>query len=123
MTENNGLSLFSDSLSLDGYRKHYNRKSLEFLPFDLITPNVYERPEDATEDQFFIGGYNWDGSLIYMDKRTFQIYRCNRESVEPLNTWKNLDAFLLKEVKRLSTLFDEKGMEKDGNTPTIPEGK
>lgn len=119
-TEANGLSLFSSSLELYGYRRHYNRKSMEFLPFDLITPNVHERPEDATEGQFFIGGYNWDGSLVYMDTKTYKIYRCDRESIMPLNTWKDLDDFLLKEVKRLSTLFDEKGKEKDSNTPTIP---
>src|SRR5688572_22835407 len=116
--ENNGLSLFSGSLSLDGYRKHYNRKSFDFLPFDLITPNVHERPNDATENQFFIGGYNWDGSLVYVDKKTYGIHRCSRERIEPLNTWKSLDDFLSKEVKRLSMLFDENGVEKDSDTPT-----
>jgi hypothetical protein len=120
VTEANGLSLFSSSLELYGYRRHYNRKSMEFLPFDLITPNLYERPGDASDYQFFIGSYNWDGSLVYMDKKTFKIHRCDRESVKPLNTWKALGDFLLKEVKRLSTLFDQKGMEKNSNTPTIP---
>ena len=39
VTEANGLSLFSSSLELYGYRRHYNRKSMEFLPFDLIGQN------------------------------------------------------------------------------------
>lgn len=118
--EHNGLSIFSNSLNLYGFRKHYNRKSLDFLPFDLATPNTYEKPKDAAINHFIIGGYKWDGTLVYMDSKTSKIYRCVRESIIPLNSWPSLDVFLRKEITRISKLFDNSGRQKNDDVSTAP---
>ncbi|SKC85189.1 SMI1/KNR4 family protein [Ohtaekwangia koreensis] len=119
-TEHNGLSLFSSSIELFGYRKNYNRKSLQFLPFDIVTTNTFERPSDAGGDKFFIGSYNWDGSLIYVNTSSSKIFRCERDDSKPLNSWKDLDDFLAKEISRLSKLYDQLGREIDADQPKIP---
>jgi hypothetical protein len=119
-TEHNGLSLFSSSIELFGYRENYNRKSLQFLPFDIVTINTFERPLNAGEDEFFIGSYNWDGSLIYVNTSSSKIFRCERDDSTPLNSWENLDDFLLKEISRLSKLYDQLGREIDADQPKIP---
>lgn len=52
---------------LYGYRLNYIRDvNAAWQPYSLIEPNKFERPRNSTEDMFFIGGYDWDGSLLYM---------------------------------------------------------
>jgi len=117
----NGISIFSTSLSIYGHRDNYERNlGSVWQPFDIITPNKYERPKDATKDFFFIGGYDWDGSMLYIDLRTSKVYRCSNETSTPLNEWENLGKMLVEEVDRLIELFDSKGIEIDGNKPTTP---
>jgi hypothetical protein len=116
----NGLILFSGSLSLDGYKKSYDRTSNHLTPFDLLTVNVYERPEDALDSHFFIGGYDWDGSLLYVEEKSKEIFRCTRDSVQPLNDWLNLDTLLEQEVARLNQLFKQ-GKKKVEDQPTTPQ--
>lgn len=117
---NNGMSLFSDSLNLYGYRKSFNRTSNLFSPFDLVSPNKEERPKDAKSNHFFFGGYNWDGSLLYLDSLSLNVNRCDVDTVKSLNAWENFDAFILSEIKRLRGLFDECGKILDIDNPTIP---
>lgn len=119
LKEYNGLIVFGQSLYLNGYRKNYDRTSKNIYPFDLLTVNKFERPSDAEETDFFIGGYDWDGSLLYMKGEGSKIFRCSRENVEPLNSWTDLDSMLSKEIRRLSGFFKD-GKKKKEDQPTTP---
>lgn len=119
--EANGLDLFSSSLSIDGLRKNYKRTIDEvWQPYDIRTPNVEERPPDSTLEMVFIGGYNWDGSLLYINNKTERIFRCSASSAQPLNEWKNIWTMMIAEINRLRKHFDNNGNEINSNTPTIP---
>jgi hypothetical protein len=118
----NGLSLFLDTLSLYGLRKKIGRDvENAWQPYSIITPNTIERIGDAKSNHFFIGGYNWDGSLLYIDTKTEKVHRCSNESVSPLNTWDNFEEMITSEVSRIILLFDEDGVEKDSDFPTVPD--
>ena len=117
----NGLSIFSDTLSLFGFRKKIGR-SIEdaWQPYSIFTPNIDERLQDALPNHIFIGSYNWDGSLIYIDTTTNKVYRSSNESITPLNTWDNFETMLLAETKRIALFFNEYGIQKDEEESTIP---
>jgi hypothetical protein len=106
----NGLYLFSGSLSLDGLRSSPDRTSGIRQPFPLDIPNVDERPADAPDSAFFLGGYKKDGSLAYLDADTGAVYRCGRGSARPLNRWESFDEFLAAEFARLSTIYGQDGV-------------
>ena len=118
----NGLNLFSGSLSFYGLRVlNYREGDKAIQPFNIVTPNTLERPKDAKSTYLFIGGYNWDGSKLYLDNETLKVYRCDRYSAEDIkNEWRNFEETLKSEVSRLSALFDEKGKEIDEDIPTTP---
>lgn len=121
LREANGCKIFNTTLSLDGYRRNYDRdEESVWQPFDIVLPNIDERITDAHDSIFFIGGYDWDGSVVYIDKITNQVLRCSREGVKPLNKWNNLQCFLEEEITRLIELFDAKGKEIDDDVPTTP---
>jgi hypothetical protein len=117
----NGLSIFSGSLTLDGLRKNYNRTNETRQPFSLEIPNVLERLADSEESYFYIGGYKWDGSLLYIDSTNNKVFRCLENSSKPINQWFNFKEFIISEFNRLSTLFDENGIRKKSGSPTSPE--
>ncbi|RLT76431.1 hypothetical protein D7V95_08390 [bacterium J10(2018)] len=48
------------------------------------------------------------------------VHFCTRENCASLKKWNSLDDFLTSEIHRIYTLFDEKGVEIDESTPTIP---
>ncbi len=48
------------------------------------------------------------------------VFICERDSKDKLKVWYNIFSWLNEEVMRLSDLFDDKGIEKDENIPTIP---
>src|SRR5262249_11829522 len=103
----NGLDLYSSSISFSGLRRNYARNSLDvWQPFDILTPNLLERPADSRESHFFIGGYKYDGSQLYIDSISGQTHRCLRKSVRPLNTWRSFRDMLLAEAMRVASLFD-----------------
>lgn len=115
----NGLGLFSGSLALYGLRKNYIRTGDSvWQPYAIETPNIYERPRDASNSVFFIGGYNWDGSRLYLENEG--AFRCASNSTKLLNEWNGFWEMLTSEVRRLSALFDHQGREKDPNVPTTP---
>ena len=64
--------------------------------------------------------YSWDGSLIYLDESNM-VCRCSREASDALNTWENLDAFLISEAERIRSLYDENGVKTSIDTPTCPD--
>jgi hypothetical protein len=117
----NGLTLFSTSLSLYGLRTDFSRQGdSSWQPFDIITPNTLERPRGAKPSFIFIGSYDWDGSLLYVDSRYEKVYRCANVSPKPLNEWPGFWEMLTAESARLATHFDGTGHELDLARPTIP---
>lgn len=118
----NGVNVLSSTFSLYGLRKQVYRDANADVrqPFSIITPNLYERPENARDSFFFIGGYNWDGSHLYIDTKTNFVHCCERWDAESKIQWNSLDEMLLSELKRLYKLFDQKGEELDEDEKTIP---
>jgi hypothetical protein len=117
----NGLNILLSTLSIYGLRKETGR-TLEYSrqPYSVLTPNLFERPTNAKENFFFIGGYNWDGSHLYIDKETNKVHFCNRWDATSLLSWASLEDMLLLEIERIYKLFDENGIELNDNIPTIP---
>jgi hypothetical protein len=116
----NGLELFVTTLALYGVSRDRRRETQNRQPFDLSIRNVDERPGDAGDECFFIGTYDWDGSMLYLRGDDERVYRGTRASVDPLNEWDSLESMLLSEFDRLSEHFDEQGRERDPDRPTIP---
>lgn len=86
----NGLSLFSGALSFDGFRTDYTRRGDVWQPFSLRIPNLLERPRAAPGSAFFIGGYSYDGSLLFIDEADGVVRRCDRDFAVLLNEWSDL---------------------------------
>jgi hypothetical protein len=108
----NGLGLFSGCLSIDGLRTSYERTGdAVWQPFDILTPNVDERPRGSKPSCLFVGGYSDDGSRLYIDNADLKVYRCERRSAKPINQWPNFETMLQSEVERFSTLFGRDGKE------------
>ncbi len=120
----NGLMFFVATLSLHGLRKRMGR-SIEdaWQPFSIDTRNTFERVDDASPFHFFIGSYNWDGSLLYIDNKTGKVHRCSRKTVKPLNTWDSFEEMIVTETERIALLFDERGVKKNEKAATMPPRK
>lgn len=119
LKESNGLKLFNTTFCLDGLRKNYRRAEQEvWQPFDICIPNVSERPQNAKSSFFFIGGYDWDGSLLFTDGG--KVFLCNREDAKPLYEWSSFEEMLSSEIKRLMTLFDKNGKALNADHSTLP---
>ncbi|MBP1167977.1 hypothetical protein JOE44_004861 [Chryseobacterium sp. PvR013] len=118
----NGLILLAATLSLDGFRRQLTRdpKANSRQPFSIITPNVYERPDNSKESYFFIGGYQWDGSLLYIDKDTNIVHCGSPHDATSKVQWNSFEEMLLSELKRLYTFFDDEGREIDEDVSTLP---
>lgn len=117
----NGLSIIVSTLSLDGLRKQLGRDvESSRQPYSLDTINLYEKPKNAKEGFFFIGGYDWDGSHLYIDKEINLVHCCERWDSTPRATWSSVEEMLISELHRIYKLFDEKGIELNENIPTIP---
>lgn len=117
----NGLKILHSTLCLDGYRK-INGRGIEasYQPFSILTINGPERPPNAKDNYFFIGGYDWDGSNLYIDTETERIHFCSRWDATSLYSWDSLEDMLLSEIDRLYTLFTEDGRQIDENISTLP---
>ncbi|MBT2659208.1 SMI1/KNR4 family protein [Bacillus sp. ISL-18] len=116
----NGINIFSDSLRIYGKRDSYVRKGDDAIqPYDL-TMHHSEVKRYFPDKYLVIGSYNWDGSHIVYDLETNQIHHCKRYTSNELNSWDNLNTFLSDEIKRLTPLFDENGIEYDEDFPTTP---
>lgn len=117
----NGLILLTATLSLDGFRRQLTRspKANSRQPFSIITPNVYERPDNVKESYFFIGGYQWDGSLLYIDKDTNIVHCGLPDDATSKVQWNSFQEMLLSELKRLYSFFDNEGREIDEDQSTL----
>jgi SMI1 / KNR4 family (SUKH-1) len=117
----NGLNIFVATLSLNGLRKEMGR-SIEASrqPFSIITPNINERPRNAKVNYFFIGGYNWDCSKLYIDKITNKVHYCAEWDATSLYEWNSFEEMIISEIKRITNLYDEKGVILAKNKYTTP---
>ena len=118
----NGLNIMNTTLCLFGQRKIVGRNiTASRQPFDLVTLNTYksERPKNATPDLFFFGGYDWDGSQVYLTNDG-KVHFCYPNDCTSLKKWDSLDDFLTSEILRIYSLFDDNGVELDESTPTTP---
>lgn len=116
----NGLDILCSTLYLYGLRYNYARNMIDvWQPYSILFNNQYERPANSNDEMFWIGGYNWDGSHIYINKNN-EICYCSRYDANPLKKWPSLSEMLLSEIERLYSLCDINGRPFDETIPTIP---
>ena len=118
----NGINIFSDSLSIFGYRSSFSRIGDEAIqPYDLSSENQDMRSYKPAS-WLGIGGYSWDGSTVFYDLSASQteVFRCERYSTIKVNRWESIIDWLMSETKRLSGLFDSTGKKIDKSIPTTP---
>lgn len=116
----NGFLLFLGTLSLYGVRENYSRSLDVEEPFDLLTPNIKERPKNAKETYFFFGSYNWDGSQLYIDTSNNHVYLAKRYTLEKIYEWSSFEEFINTEIPRICSLFDDNGEEINPDESTLP---
>ena len=116
----NGLLLFLGTLSLHGIRENYSRALGVEQPFDILTPNIKERPKSAKETYFFFGSYNWDGSQLYIDTANNHVYLAKRYTLEMIYEWSSFEEFINTEIPRICSLFDDNGEEINPDESTLP---
>ena len=116
----NGMHIFHRCLSLDGLQGSINRELGIQGPFDLSIPNVYERPSNADASCFFIGGYSYDASKLYMKDDSDKVYYCARRDATPLKEWNSFSEMLIEEIQRLKSLHGADGMLQVPREETLP---
>ena len=116
----NGMHIFHRCLSLDGLQGSINRDLGIQGPFDLSDTNVYERPKNADSNCFFLGGYSYDGSLLYIKDDVSTVYYCARRDATPLKEWNSFSEMLIEEIQRLKSLHGADGMLKSTRRSTLP---
>ena len=116
----NGMHIFHRCLSLEGLQGSINRKLGIQGPFDLSIPNVYERPSNADASCFFIGGYSYDASKLYMKDDSDKVYYCARRDATPLKEWNSFSEMLIEEIQRLKSLHGADGMLQVPREETLP---
>lgn len=120
LTECNGVILFQGALSLYGFRRRISRDPELREPFSWDERNTMNRPQGAQARHFFIGSFNWDGSLIYLDADNPGVFRRALRDPAPLNRWDSIWVMLEVEISRIGQLFDRFGNELNENVPTAP---
>ena len=116
----NGMHIFHRCLNLYGLQGSINRKLGIQGPFDLSIPNVYERPSNADASCFFIGGYSYDVSHLYMRSGSQKVFYCPRWDITPLKEWNSFSEMLIEEIQRLRSLHGADGMLKSTRRSTLP---
>ena len=116
----NGMHIFHRCLSLDGLQGSINRDLGIQGPFDLSDTNVYERPKNADSNCFFLGGYSYDGSLLYIKDDVSTVYYCARRDATPLKEWNSFSEMLIEEIQRLKSLHGTDGMLQVPREETLP---
>lgn len=118
----NGLVFQFGTFYLYGYVTIFNRDIENRQPFDIFTPNVDERDfySNLKQNMFIIGGYNEDGSQLYIDTLTGRIYLCSECDSAPLYSWECFEDMLISELTRLYSLYTEDGRPIDSEKTTLP---
>ena len=116
----NGMHIFSRCLNLYGLQGVLDRRGDFQGPFDLSIPNVYERPSNADASCFFIGGYSYDASKLYMKDDSDKVYYCARRDATPLKEWNSFSEMLIEEIQRLKSLHGADGMLQVPREETLP---
>ena len=116
----NGLDLYNTTLCFYGKRTHYNRKETDPQPFTIITPNTYERPQNATDNMVFIGSYYWDGSRLYIDKTDNSVHFCSSNDATSKKKWNSFYSMLSEEITRLECLYGRNGERYDVDICSLP---
>ena len=116
----NGMHIFSRCLNLYGLQGVLDRRGDFQGPFDLSIPNVYERPSNADASCFFIGGYSYDVSKLYMRSGSQKVFYCPRWDITPLKEWNSFSEMLIEEIQRLKSLHGADGMLKSTRRSTLP---
>lgn len=115
----NGLDIFNDTFGLYGYRYSFRRdETHDQQPYNLVWLQS-EKPRNSTDDMFFIGEYDWDHSFLYVTPDQ-KVHFCHREDATSLFTWDSIEDMLLSEIRRIYTLFDDRGVAIDPKHPTTP---
>jgi len=117
----NGLKIFGTTFCLDGLRNNYRRTVNDvWQPFDIIAANTLERPKNAEKNFLFIGGYDWDGSRLYINTADNKVHLCQKEDATSLYEWVNFLHMLESEIGRLIGLFDDQGRQINEHESTLP---
>ena len=117
----NGVGLFSLSLSIYGKRTNYVRIGDDaWQPFCIVTANTLARPAHAKPTQLVIGGYQDDGSLLFLDCDDGEIVRTKSRSKRVLNRWTDFWTMLNEETRRLSGIFNAEGHKLSQGSTTPP---
>ena len=116
----NGMHIFNRCLNLYGLQGVLDRRGDFQGPFDLSIPNVYERPSNADASCFFIGGYSYDGSKLYMRSGSQKVFYCPRWDITPLKEWNSFSEMLIEEIQRLKSLHGSDGMLQVPREETLP---
>ena len=121
LTFANGLSLFCGSLSIYGKRTDCDRTGDSvWQPFNIVTPNKDERLRDSKPSFLYVGGYPCgNGSYVYIELKELKVYRCSRQSSEPLEKWGSFPDMLISEANRLAGFFDESGRRLNTRQPVV----
>ncbi len=117
----NGLTILVRVFTLDGLRSNYDRSiDASRQPFALDITNIHERPRNAHKNHFFIGGYSWDGSNLYIDTVTNKVHFCDRWDVTSLYEWNSFEDMLVSEIERIYMLYDKNGVKINEDMWTTP---
>jgi hypothetical protein len=118
----NGLGVFQ-KMNLYGYRSNYQRtvEAAQVQPFDILRPNIWERPSNAGPHVFYIGGYTaGNGAWIYLDANDNTVHLCERWQATSRYHWDSFVDFLGSEINRLMPLFDKEGKSLSPNIDILP---
>lgn len=120
LSEHNGAIFFLGSLALNGIREGPLSRTVEDRqPFDLDDLNGFERPKNADPETLFVGSYNYDGSLIYIEP-SGEVLVCRKGNAIPYAKWPNLGEMISQELLRIAQFYDHEGRVIDKSAKRTP---
>jgi hypothetical protein len=122
LKEYNGANFFIGSLVFNGVRSPglISRSAAVRQPFDLLELNRFRRPPNAAVESVFIGSYNWDGSLIFIEPDG-SIGVCSKADATPCARWPSLNEMVSGEIIRLAQFYDSAGRIIDESARRTPK--
>lgn len=119
MEFSNGLTILTEEFTLYGYCGDLRTTKSIWLPYDLGLYNTRYKPQKATSEMLIIGRFGWDNHKIAMLPDSSLLYADQYfEEIKPINN--SLIDFLMLEIPRLYSMFDENGIRLDKNKRTSP---